>query len=143
MLTLKFKINDTDLLNNVNEYITINELKDKQSAYQYSVLFERGLQKCKSHKVYLDFEYDVPISDPTQIFRTSYPCRSVKHEIILKGDTSNWDIQGTAFTAFYLKENNQHGFSVKKKSNNTILEINLNDWCIPGAGYMIYLNKKK
>ena len=40
--------------------------------------------------------------------------------IILKGDTSNWDIQGTAFTAFYLKENNQHGFSVKKKSNNSL-----------------------
>jgi hypothetical protein len=140
-----FIINQTDLTSEVENYKTIIPVKEKYSEYQYYVEFKRELQKCKKHKVHIEFEYEVSINDLSQIFRLTHPCKSMVHEIYInnenKNNKNNWEIHGAAFVSFYCKENNNNGFHVKQKHSSDI-EIQFNNWCIPGAGYVVYLNQK-
>lgn len=143
-----FKINSTDLSNEVEEYIKILDNKDENSSYNYIVQFERKLQHCKSHKIHIEFEYDVPISDISQIFRLSYPCKSTKHSIYIINDynmsdnqQSEWSIVGTGFTSFYYNGSPKKELRVKRHVD-TNMEISFDDWCIPGAGYSVYFIKK-
>lgn len=136
-----FKINSTDLTNEVDNYKRIIPIKQKHSEYQYAVKFERELQKCKNHKVHIEFEYNVPIEDLSQIFRLTYPSKSMSHEIYINNNPQ-WAIHGNAFVSFYCKEDNNNGFHVKQKHNSN-LQIEFKNWCIPGAGYVVYLTKNK
>lgn len=137
-----FIINDTDLSNEVDKYKKILPINEKHSEYKYAIRFERELQHCRSHKIHLVFEYDVPMKDISQIFRLTHPSKSMNHEIYINNDNGiKWSIYGTAFVSFYCKENNNYGFHVNQKQK-TNLQISFNNWCIPGAGYVVYLVKK-
>lgn len=137
-----FVINQTDLSSEVDEYKTVVLIKEKHSEYPYAIKFERELQHCKKHKIHLEFEYEVPIYDTSQIFRITYPCKAMTHEIYVNNEKGqSWNIHGAAFVSFYCKENNDHGFHVTQK-HDTNLQIAFNNWCIPGAGYVAYLAKK-
>lgn len=136
-----FIINETDLSGEVDKYKEIIPIREKHSEYQYAVKFKRELQQCKSHKIHLEFEYDVPMQDTSQIFRLTYPSKSMCHEIYINNSIEpKWKIHGAAFVSFYCEENNNHGFHVKQK-HDTNLQISFNNWCIPGAGYVAYLIK--
>ncbi len=138
----KFVINKTDLTNEADEYKEIIPIKEKHSEYQYAVKFYRELQHCRKHKIHLEFEYDVPIHDTSQIFRLTYPSKNMSHEIYINNENGEkWNIHGAAFVSFYCKEDNNHGFHVKQR-HDTHLQISFNNWCIPGAGYVAYLVKK-
>ena len=94
--------------------------------------------------MYFEFEYDVSINDLSQIFRLTHPCKSMTHQIYITNNINNknnWEIHGTAFVSFYCRENNNNGFHVKQNHSGNI-EIQFNNWCIPGAGYVVYLIKK-
>lgn len=137
----KFIINNTDLSNEVEEYKEVIPITKKHSPYQYFVRFKRKLQHCKKHKIHLEFEYDIPIEDMSQIFRLTFPCKSMSHEIYVNNENnSKWTVHGTAFVSFYCEENNDFGFHVTQK-HDTNLQISFNNWCIPGAGYVVYLAK--
>lgn len=137
-----FIINETDLTNEAENYKEIISIKEKHSEYQYAVKFERELQHCIHHKVHLEFEYAVPLNDTSQVFRLTYPSKTMSHEIYINNDSGNrWNIHGAAFVSFYCKVNSNHGFHVEQK-HGTHLQISFNDWCIPGAGYVAYLVKK-
>ncbi len=139
---ISFIINETDLSDEVEQYKKILPIKDKHSEFQYVVKFERELQHCKKHKIHLEFEYEVPMEDISQIFRLTHPSKAMTHEIYINNDNgTKWSIHGSAFVSFYSKENNSQGFHVKKK-HDTHLQISFNNWCIPGAGYVAYLAKK-
>lgn len=145
-----FRINNTDLSNEVDSYIKIIDNNDKNSSYNYIVQFERELQHCKSHKIHIEFDYEVPISDISQIFRLSYPCKSTKHSIhivnnhhnVPKNKQCEWSIVGTAFTSFYYNGSPKKEMRVKRPVDTNI-EISFDDWCIPGAGYSVYFIKNK
>lgn len=110
---------------------------------KYAIKFERELQHCKKHTIHLEFEYEVPIYDTSQIFRLTYPCKKMVHEIFVNNENGKpWNIHGAAFVSFYCKENNEHGFHVKQKLDSN-LRIEFNNWCIPGAGYVVYLVKNQ
>ncbi|RKI36643.1 hypothetical protein D7V86_25405 [bacterium D16-51] len=137
-----FIINETDLTNEAEKYKELLTIKERHSEYQYAIKFERELQHCRCHKIHLEFEYAVPINDTSQIFRLTYPSKSMLHEIYINNDNGGkWNIHGAAFVSFYCKVNNNHGFHVEQK-HGTHLQISFNDWCIPGAGYVSYLVKK-
>lgn len=138
-----FTINKTDLTNEVDKYKNVVPIKEKHSEYQYTVTFRRELQHCKYHKIHLEFEYDVPLKDTSQIFRLTYPSKSMIHEIYINNNMGyRWKIHGAAFVSFYCKEDNNHGFHVKQKHDSD-LQISFNNWCIPGAGYVAYLVNEK
>ena len=140
-----FKINKTDLTSEVEQYTQYSEINAPTSSYQYCVKFERKLQNCKSHKIKLEFEYEVPIDDISQIFRTTLPCKRTEHTIYMKNDidgSNQWKVHGTAFTSFYCRDDeSENGFHVEQKVD-TNLKINFKNWCIPGAGYVVYFSKK-
>ena len=140
-----FKINKTDLTSEVDKFIQYNEINNSTSPYQYCVKFERQLQNCISHKVKLEFEYEVPIDDISQIFRMTLPCKRTEHTIYMKNDingSNTWKIHGTAFTSFYCSnDESENGFHVEQKVD-TNLKINFKNWCIPGTGYVVYFSKK-
>lgn len=136
-----FKINETDLTSEANNYKKIVPIEQKHSEYQYAVKFERELQKCKSHKIHLELKYDVPKEDLSQVFRATHPCKSMKHEIFVV-NSPNWVVHGTGFTSFYIKEDNNNSFHVTYKQDSVLL-IEFDDWSIPGAGYVAYLAKKQ
>lgn len=140
----KFKINNTDLSTEVDKYIKIVNVTEQDSSYQYIVKFERELQHCKSHKIHIEFDYEVTISDISQIFRLSYPCKSTNHNIHIqniKNSNGDWMIVGTAFTSFYYDKNNDQGMHIKRPIDTNI-QICFDDWCIPGAGYSVYFVPK-
>lgn len=138
-----FVINETDLSDEVDNYKTIIPIKEKHSEYQYAIKFKRELQHCRKHRIRLEFEYEVPIYDMSQIFRLTFPCKSMTHDIYVVNENAHlWNIHGAAFVSFYCKENNDHGFHVTQK-HDTNLQIAFNNWCIPGAGYVAYLTKNK
>lgn len=140
----KFIINNTDLSDEVERYIEIINVTEKNSSYQYMIKFERELQHCKSHKIHIELEYEVPISDISQTFRLSYPCKSINHNIHvenIKNRNEHWTIVGTAFTSFYYGQKNNQSMHVKRPVDTNIA-IQFDTWCIPGAGYSVYLVKK-
>lgn len=138
----KFTINNTDLSSEVENYIEIINVTEKSSSYQYMIKFERELQHCISHKIHIELEYEVPISDISQTFRLSYPCKSINHNIHVKNiKNENWTIVGTAFTSFYYAQKNNRSMHVKRPVDTNIA-IQFDTWCIPGAGYSVYLVKK-
>lgn len=138
-----FRINKTDLTDEADKYKTVFPIKEKHSEYQYAIKFERELQNCKQHNIHLELEYDVPIYDTSQIFRLTYPAKSMVHEIYVNNKKAeSWSIHGAAFVSFYCKENNEHGFHVTQK-HDADLQIAFRNWCIPGAGYVAYLSKNK
>ena len=143
-----FKINNTDLSSEANKYIKILDNKDRNSSYDYIVQFERELQHCKSHKIHIEFDYEVLMSDISQIFRLGYPCKSTQHSIYIINDhnmsgnqQSKWSIVGTGFTSFYYNGSPKKELRVKRPVDTNI-EITFDDWCIPGAGYSVYFIKK-
>lgn len=138
-----FVINKTDLTDEADKYKSVIEIKEKHSEYPYAIKFERELQHCKKHTIHLEFEYEVPIYDTSQIFRLTYPCKKMVHEIYVNNKKGrSWNIHGAAFVSFYCKENNDHGFHVKQRYDSN-LQIEFNNWCIPGAGYVVYLAKNQ
>lgn len=138
----KFTINKTDLTHEAYKYKEIIQIKEKHSEYPYAIKFYRELQHCRKHTIHLEFEYDVPIHDTSQIFRLTYPSKNMLHEVYINNEKGKkWNIHGAAFVSFYCKEDNNNGFHVKQK-HDTHLQIAFNNWCIPGAGYATYLVKK-
>lgn len=140
----KFKINTTDLSDDVDRWIQIVSVTEQDSVYQYVVRFERELQHCKSHKIHIEFDYEVTMSDTTQTFRLRYPCKSTNHNIHIqniKGDNEHWTVSGTAFTSFYYGQNDNQGMHIKRPVDTNI-EICFDNWCIPGAGYSVYFIAK-
>lgn len=142
----KFIINKTDLSQEVDNYIDIvNITQGSHSTYQYTVKFERELQHCQRHKIHIEFEYEVPIHDITQVFRLTLPCKKIEHAIYMqngRNGENNWKLHGHAFTSFYCKEEDgENSFRVEQHVDSNI-KINFQNWCIPGAGYVIYFSKK-
>ena len=143
-----FMINNTDLSSEADKYIRILDNKDRNSSYDYIVQFERELQHCKSHKIHIEFDYEVLMSDISQIFRLGYPCKSTKHSIHIVNNHSSdgnpkmeWSIVGTGFTSFYYNGSPKKELRVKRPVDTNI-EITFDDWCIPGSGYSVYFIKK-
>lgn len=139
----KFKINTTDLSNEVENYIDYRNVeKRKHATYNYMAIIKRSLQECERHKIVLEFEYEIPISDINQIFKITKPCKRLEHTIELLGNkenVNNWRVSANAFTSFYCKESDDDkGFSVDQLSD-TLVRINFRDWIIPGAGYVVNL----
>lgn len=135
-----FKINDTDLLSDVDKYTEITDEVNEDGEYIYRYAFNYPLQKCKSHKVTLKYKYDLNLNDDYMIYRMMHPCENAQITVTIH--EKDWKLQGTAFTAFYYKQDNEHGFKVEQKRKDTI-NMYLNDWCIPGAGFMVKLNQEK
>lgn len=138
----KLIINGEDLSSTAEKYLKIDNIEERHSIYKYTITFEKKLEQCESNKILIEYTYDVPISDVTQVFRMTVPCKSTTHDIYINTNNckDKWVLQGAAFVSFYCEENNNHGFSVKQKHESN-LQITFNDWCIPGAGYMVYLSK--
>lgn len=139
-----FRVNQTDLMHEVENCISITPIPKKEnSVYQYEVKFFRGLQKCKEHTIHLEFEYDVPISDLTQVFKVVLPCNRLEHTVILTSKTNstinNWKLIASAFTSFYCSKSEESGFDVEIEPG--YVKVNFKDWTIPGAGYVIFFNK--
>lgn len=65
----------------------------------------------------------------------------MSHEIYINNNPQ-WTIHGNAFVSFYCKEDNNNGFHVKQKHDSN-LQVEFKNWCIPGAGYVVYLTKNK
>lgn len=108
----KFMVNETDLLAEKDKCIRIEPIPKKaHSTYTYRLFFTRELQKCKEHKVVLEYEYEIPQSDVTQTYKISTPCKRLSHEILIdeKKSISNWRITPSAFTSFYCNQNESDG----------------------------------
>lgn len=141
----EFFINDTNLLDECEKYKRIDNIPNNEnSTYQYNVCFERALQACKKHRVKLEFEYNVPITDLTQVFKITLPCKRLKHTLIMEDEVggSKWGLQASAFTSFFCSSDDKDsGFEVEHK-NDKVTTINFDNWIIPGAGYVAYFSKK-
>lgn len=143
----KFIINKDDMASEIEDCIEVIPIEKKEnSVYQYNVKFMRKLQKCEEHTVTLEFEYDVPIDDLTQVFKLVLPCKSLEHTMIMqnvKGKNQNnkeWKLRASAFTSFYCNQNDESGFNVEIEPG--YVKVNFRDWAIPGAGYVVFFNEK-
>ncbi|MBR6383752.1 MAG: hypothetical protein IKS56_07185 [Lachnospiraceae bacterium] len=139
----KFIVNKTNLIDETKDGRLFTVEKQDLSSnkiYTHEITFERKLQKCCEHKVILEYEYDDIFEDDEIIYRLMRP--SMKTEIDINVDDNDWILTGTAFTAFYYKQDDNHGFSVSYKSKS-FMSVKFNDWCIPGAGFMVKFKKKE
>lgn len=114
---------------------------DKQedsNFYDYKVKIIKDLGKGKNVSVHMKYEYNIPIHDRLQSYKITLPCRKMEHEIRIKG---TWNLRGSAYTAFYVKQDNSDcKFKVEQSGSDTI-RIKFNDWVFPGSGYSIYYDK--
>ena len=140
----KFKVNQTDLINNEDVSKTIVPLNSDDSyEYDYRYVFERPLQKCKEHEVLIEYEYITTQNDLTQAWKLVYPCKKTDHTICIKDENSNgWVLKANAFASFYHHTSPLEGkFKVDQAVDNNV-KIEFNDWTIPGAGYVVSYVKK-
>lgn len=140
-----FQINNTDLSNEVKNFQKIEEISESHySPYSHMLKFKRDLQRCREHIVKYTYEYDVPMFDVSHTYRLSKPCKKLNHTILLGGtEASEWSLDVNAFTSWYydtseLKKN----YQVLSPISNSA-QINFNYWSLPGAGYVIVLNKNQ
>ena len=92
-----------------------------------------------------ELNYDVPMHDISQSFRTSSPCKSLEHKFYINKDCQTgeeWIIQANAYSTFYHKqEDDESNYSVEQNVNNSII-IKYTDWVLVGNGYCVFYQKK-
>lgn len=136
-----FRINDTDLTNEAKSYLRIEKIPPKEHKYyQSKISFYRKLQDCKKHKVKLEFEYDIPITDNIQAFKVVKPAKRLEHTFIMTNEENaeKLGFSANAFTSFYCSEGEK--FKIEAM-NDTDVKIRFEDWIIPGAGYVVIIKK--
>ena len=130
-----------------NEEINVEEIRkiekiekqDDSNFYDYKIKINKKLdEKKKENIIHMKYEHYVPISDRLQNYKISLPCLKMEHEIRIK---SNWNLRGTAYTAFYIKQDSSDSKFKIVQSAADLIRIKYNDWIFPGSGYSIYYDK--
>lgn len=140
----KILVNGIDLTDEICRTISIEKHDDPfHKIYNYTVGFERGLQGCSIHKILMEYEYDVPITDINQSFTIPKACKKFTHTIqLLEGDIGNWMIGLDAFASFFYSDSElKEKFNLTNDSP-TLAIVDFNDWILPGSGYVVTLRKR-
>ena len=134
----KFIINETDLTNKAQDYLEIKPIPRKEHKYyETQISFKKELQKCKKHRIQLEFVYTIPITDKIQAFKVNKPAKSVEHTYVIVGP-DKYNLTANAFTSFYCNENDEYKVEVL---TDTDVKIRFNNWTLPGAGYVITIKE--
>ncbi|MGN0155682.1 MAG: hypothetical protein ACI39N_00405, partial [Lachnospiraceae bacterium] len=147
-LQLRIKIDGVDMSKHeIKNHITISRIEDNDKEnYDYIINFDYPLDKSKEHKVKMEYEYEVPDYDLTQVYKMTRPCKKFIHEFYMKGDLDNkgkWGLTGNAYTAFFCNQNDPEANYKVEQSIDESITIRFNKWTLPGAGYVILLNRIK
>lgn len=138
----KFYVNETNLIDDPFIEKTINPTHiDDLYEYDYTYVFKRQLQKCREHKVVLEYEYITTQKDLTQSWKLKYPCKKIEHTITIKGK-NDWRLKANAFASFFHADSKlQNAFKVEQSIDKSA-KVEFDNWTIPGAGYVISYNNK-
>ncbi len=139
----KFTINDTDLINEVDSYLSLTNIpKSDTSTYEYKISFDRPLQMCQAHKVILHYEYISPINDFAQGYKLMYPAKNFCHEIVLNHDPITREAWNIRLNAFSMNCSTNDNYVLKAKQNTKqTCNVKADDWVLPGSGYYLYFSK--
>lgn len=109
----------------------------RDTEYDYEIFFVKKIETNDGNYSFdLDLSYDIPLRDLTQVYKITSPCKSLNHEFYIAED-SNWRLNAKAFTAFFCNEEEEHSNFEIVQPRGTRVKIEFNDWCLPGAGYVI------
>lgn len=139
-----FKLQELKINNQLIEtkelvYIEKIEKQEESNFYDYKVKIKKDLGKGKVTIVHMKYEYYLPISDRMQNYKITLPCLKMEHEIGMK---EQWELRGSAYTAFYIKQESSDSKFKIEQSSPDLIRIKFNDWVFPGGGYSIYYDKK-
>ena len=140
----KFRINNMDLIEEVPELLFVENISGKyHSVYDYWVVFKKNLQESSCQHVEINYEYEVPITDLTQSYKIMKPCKNFRHKVYLDGgDFNRWQISVSGFASlFYSGSELESSFKVTEDTPHCA-EVYFDNWILPGAGYVISLNRK-
>lgn len=126
---------------NTDNLVSIEKIEKQEDSnfYDYKVKIKKDLGKAKSTTVHMEYEYFLPITDRLQNYKITLPCLKMEHEIRIK---NAWELRGSAYTAFYLRQEFADSKFKIEQSASDIMRIKFNDWVFPGGGYSIYYDKK-
>lgn len=138
----KFFVNDTNLIDDplVERSIIPTDVDDLYE-YDYTYIFKRQLQKCREHKVVLEYEYTTTQNDLTQSWKLKYPCKKIEHSVTIKGK-NDWRLKANAFASFYHTDSKLQNFFKVEQTIDKSAKIEFDKWTIPGAGYVISYNDR-
>lgn len=135
----KLKINKQNI--DTANLVSIEKIEKQEDSnfYDYKVKIKKDLGKVKSTTVHMEYEYFLPITDRLQNYKITLPCLRMEHEIRIRNE---WELRGSAYTAFYLRQEAPDSKFKIEQSASDIMRIKFNDWVFPGGGYSIYYDKK-
>lgn len=122
----------------IRKNITKQNIQAKQDTeYDYDIIFKRKIEtNGGSYSFKLTLSYDIPLKDLTQVYKITCPCKSLHHVFYLK-DSPGWRLNTKAYTAFFCNEDDaQANFNITQDVGDNV-KIEFNDWCLPGAGYIV------
>lgn len=142
---IQFRINGKDI---PKESFEIEDIPKQtyQNYYDYKIKSNINLEKIKVNVVEIIYEYNVPIFDITQSYKITLPCKKLDHEFRINedcGTREKWTLSASAFTTFFCNQKEYDSKYKVEQSTDDRVKIIFNDWALPGAGYVVTLNKMK
>lgn len=146
----KIEVNENTLSReDILKYLDILPIEDNvKETYDYMINFKYPIETDGSYSVKYEFEYDIPIDDISQIYKLTMPCKDLVHSFFISTTKKNkklssqdvWKIKGNAFTAFFCKYDDTD-FRVEQTVDESV-KIAFKKWALPGAGYVVTLEKR-
>ncbi len=139
----EFSINDKPAPKDCVKVEDIPKYTNK-SYYDYKIKIEKKLDKEKENTIKLTYEYRMSMSDISQSYKVTLPCKRLEHEFKIFPDiTTNkkWALQAVAFAPFFCKQGGYESNFKVKQATEDALSIKFDTWVFPGAGYVVTLKK--